>query len=62
MYIVLTTHGKNESVDFARVTLFNSLIDAQGFIDQNNTGKCKHWTKAELVFAGETTELSPPEE
>jgi hypothetical protein len=62
MYIVLETQGKNETVAFARVHIFDTRIKAEVFIDQTNTGKYTYWRKAELVSNGEEVELKQPEE
>lgn len=61
MYIVLTTEGKHEAVDFAYVKLFTSMHSAQEYRDMTNTGKQKHWIKAEIVSDGEVIELTQPE-
>lgn len=60
MYIVLTTKGKHETVNAACVKLFTSIHDAQEYCDMTNTGKQKHWIKAEIVYDGEVIELTQP--
>ena len=60
--IVLVTSGKHESVDFVKVVFCASREDAEAFCKDTNTGRIKHWTKAEIVKESETIELWAPEE
>lgn len=59
--IVLETKGKHESVDEAKVLLFNDPLIAAQYIQKVNTGPIKYWTKAEVVRDGERVELYMPE-
>lgn len=59
--IVMVTEGKHGAVNTAYVRLFASFTEANEYCNQKNTGKMKHWTKAEIVDAGELIELNQPE-
>lgn len=59
--IVLVTEGKDDSVDYAKVVLFTDRKLAEMFVNRNNTGKIKHWKKAEIVEDGERIELYQPD-
>jgi hypothetical protein len=62
MYIVLTTKGKRESVDYASVRVFNDKQEANDFIKAKESPvQEKYWTKCELVDQGKEVELSQPE-
>jgi len=61
MFIVLVTHGKHDSVDYASVHLFEDSQSASDFCQTKNTGAKKYWTKAERIADGEEVELCMPE-
>tara|TARA_B100000780_G_scaffold261257_1_gene213591 strand:+ start:1967 stop:2176 length:210 start_codon:yes stop_codon:yes gene_type:complete len=59
MIIVITTYGKNESIDFVRTDLFNNKSDAEEYIwsvDDKDEEK-KYWTRAEIVNSGVKYEM-----
>ena len=60
--MVLVTRGKHESVDTARVFAFANYALAAAYCESRNTGKVKHWTKAEIIDDGEEVELCQPED
>jgi hypothetical protein len=60
--IVLVTAGKHERVDYAKIIHFDTLSEAQDFVDVSCTGKQKHWQIAQIVNVGAFVELCPPEE
>ena len=59
--IVLVTEGKHESVDYAKIATFENRIAALEFCKANNTGRKKHWKKAEIIEDGEQVELCQPD-
>ena len=59
--IVLVTKGKRESVEFATVRLFDSVTNANAFVEEVRTGPVKHWTHAEILRDDEEVELCMPE-
>ena len=60
--IVLQTAGKHESVDYAKVYVFDLKSDAEAHISAVCTGKTKYWKHAEIVEEGQEVELMQPEE
>ena len=62
MIIVLVTTGKHESVDYAKVRLFEERFQAEEYCKQISTGKQKHWTDAVIVDDSVTVEIGQPEE
>lgn len=60
--IVLETSGKHESVDFAKVYVFERRSDAEAHIAAVCTGRTKYWRHADIVGEGEEVELRQPEE
>lgn len=62
MIIVLVTTGKHESVDTAKVRLFEERFQAEDFCKATSTGKRKYWQNAEIVREHEVVELCQPEE
>lgn len=61
MIIVLVTNGKHESVDYAKIRMFESTWQADEFISSVSTGKCKYWTYAQIVEEFEQVELCEPD-
>jgi len=61
MITVLVTHGKHESVDYAFIMIFDTLIEANSYVEGIRTGKCKYWTDAEILTPGEEIELMQPD-
>ena len=61
MVIVLVTKGKNESVDYAKVMLFEKKTEAIRFCADTNTGKKKYWANADILENGEEVELCQPD-
>jgi hypothetical protein len=59
--IVLETKGKRESIDYAKVLLFDDPLLAAQYVQRVNTGPVKYWVKAEVVRDGEEVELFMPE-
>lgn len=55
--IVLVTKGKNDSVDYVKVVLFDNKEDANTFVSLSCTGKQKHWQHAEIVREDEQVDL-----
>lgn len=62
MFIVLVTSGKHDSVDYAKVRLFEEYAQAEDYIKRTCTGRQKYWNHAEILRDGETVELMQPEE
>ena len=60
-YVVLHTEGKQGSVDFAKVVLFDNFEDANKYCSDHDTGYRKYWVKCEIVGVEELIELEPPE-
>lgn len=60
--IVIETSGKHDSVDFAKVYLFQHRSDAEAHIAAVCTGKTKYWRNAEIVSEGKEIELMQPTE
>ena len=56
--IVLETSGKNESVDYVRIKLFENKEEAVSYCISNtdNPKDEKHWSYCEIVEEGETYE------
>ena len=60
--IVLVTKGKNHSVDYVKVQLFDVYLDAIEFCEKvTDKEPVKYWTHAEIIEDGHTLELSSPE-
>ena len=59
MIVVITTYGKNESIDFVRTDLFNNESEAEEYIwsVDNKDEKKKYWTRAEIVEFGRKYEM-----
>lgn len=56
--IVIVTSGKNESVDYVKVVLFDKFLAAHAYVEAtSDTEKKKHWTTAEIVPVGRTIDL-----
>lgn len=62
MIIVLVTTGKHESVDTAKVRLFDERWEAEDYCKNINTGKQKYWINAEIVQDSVPIELAQPKE
>lgn len=60
--IVLVTRGKRESVDYAKVLLYETPQLAREACQRMNTGPKKYWTRADIVQDAEEIELSSPED
>ena len=59
--IVLVTAGKHERVDYAKIIHFDTLSEAQDFVNVSCTGKQKHWQIAQIINVGASVELCSPE-
>ena len=62
--VVLVTHGKHEYVNYAQVVVFarEDQDKVKLFLQNNNTGKVKHWTKAEVMTRGDDVESEQPQD
>ena len=60
-YLVLETAGKWEDVYSAKVLVFESLAEANGYVKKVSTGPIRYWTNAEIIQPGESVELCMPE-
>jgi hypothetical protein len=60
MIIVLVTTGKHESVDTAKIRLFEERFQAEDYCNLMNSGKMKYWKYAQIVKDGEQVELEQP--
>jgi len=55
--IVLETSGKNESVDFVRIKLFESKEEADVYsIENTDLTSKKYWNYCEIIEEGQTYE------
>ena len=56
--IVLTTGGKNQDAYKVHITLFDTMGEAEAFIEQNSDTKDeKYWTYSEIINEGVTYEI-----
>lgn len=60
MTLVLETEGKGDSVDYARVLIFQSKEEAEEYVSGVPQIKEKYWKKAEIIAPGAKVELSSP--
>ncbi len=60
--IVLVTEGKDDNTHFAKVVLFDTVIEANLYIDEiSSKVRTKYWTQAEIVNDRERIEISSPD-